>query len=240
MQEPLVLLPGMMCDARVFAPQLTAFSPRMAVTVAPVTGGDRIEEIASRLLDVLPRRFALAGLSMGGIVAMELVRRAPDRVSRLALIDTNALAETPQSAAEYEPLIIKLRAGRIDEAVQAVIGPGTLAPGPGRAAVLAQMTEMARAVGADAAVRQVRAIQRRRDYQAVLRRCAVPALVLCGAHDRLTPPRRHELMAGLLPHAELLVIAEAGHLPVIETPQAVNAALAGWLGRDPAQGGADG
>ncbi|MBC7181465.1 MAG: alpha/beta hydrolase, partial [Roseovarius sp.] len=90
--EPVVFLPGMMCDARLFAPQMTALSPDMAVTVAPITGGDRIEEIASDLLDVLPRRFALAGLSMGGIVAMEILRRAPDRVTRLALMDTNALA----------------------------------------------------------------------------------------------------------------------------------------------------
>jgi len=231
MQEPLVFLPGMMCDARLFAPQLAEFSRDRAGTVAPVTGGDRIEEIASSLLDVLPRRFALAGLSMGGIVAMELLRRAPERITRLALMDTNALPETPQSAAGYEPLIIKLRAGAVDEAVQAMIGPETLAPGAGRMAVLALMAEMAHAVGAEATIRQVRALQRRRDYQAVLRRCRVPALVLCGAHDRLTPVRRHELMAGLIPDAELLVIDEAGHLPVLETPEAVNAALAGWFAR---------
>lgn len=229
MQDPLVFLPGMMCDARVFAPQLAAFSPQMAVTVAPVAGGDRMEAIASGLLDVLPRRFALAGLSMGGIVAMEILRRAPDRVTRLALMDTNALAETPQSAADYEPLIIKLKANRIDEAVQAVIRPETLAPGAGRMAVMAELSAMARAVGAEAIIRQVRALQRRRDYQAVLRRCRLPALVLCGEHDRLTPPKRHELMAGLLPNAALQVIAEAGHLPVLEAPGAVNAALAAWL-----------
>lgn len=235
MAEPLVLLPGMMCDARLFAPQLAAFSPDRAVTVAPVTGGDRIEEIASRLIDVLPRRFALAGLSMGGIVAMELLRRAPDRISRLALMDTNALAETPQSAANYEPLIIKLRSGLIDDAVAAALGPDTLAPGPGRAAVLARMVAMARAVGTETAIAQVRALQRRRDYQAVLRRCAVPALVLCGAHDRLTPPRRHELMAGLIPDAELRVLDDAGHLPVLEAPEAVNDALARWLDRPAAR-----
>ena len=231
MLDPLVFLPGMMCDARVFAPQLAAFSPHIAVTVAPVTGGDRMEEIASRLLDVLPRRFALAGLSMGGIVAMELLRRAPDRIARLALMDTNALAETPQSAGDYEPLIIKLKSGRVDEAVAAVIRPETLAPGPGRAAVMAQMTAMADALGPGAIIRQVRAIQRRRDYQAVLRRCRVPALVLCGEHDRLTPLRRHELMAGLIPGAELRVVQGAGHLPVLEAPEAVNAALFEWMRR---------
>ncbi len=92
MGEPLVFLPGMMCDARLFGPQLAALSPDYTLTVAPITKGNRVEEIASGLLDTLPRKFALAGNSMGGIVAMELLRRAPDRI---ALMATNALAETP-------------------------------------------------------------------------------------------------------------------------------------------------
>lgn len=229
MQDPLVFLPGAMCDARVFAPQLAAFSPTMTVTVAPVTGGDRMEEIASRLLDGLPRRFSLVGLSMGGIVAMELLRRAPDRITRIALMNTNSLAETPQSASNYEPLIIKLKSGRIDEAVQAMIRPEILAPGAGRVQVMAQVSAMAQNIGAEAIIRQIRAIQRRRDYQAVLRQCRLPALVLCGVHDRLTPVKRHELMAGLLPNARLEVIEEAGHLPVLECPEAVNAALHQWM-----------
>src|SRR6056297_3178186 len=103
MQEPVVLLPGMLCDARLYGPQLAALSPHHAVTVAPITGGERIEEIASGLLDLLPKRFALAGLSMGGIVAMEILRRAGDRVTRIALMDSNPLAETPQSSADLEP-----------------------------------------------------------------------------------------------------------------------------------------
>lgn len=229
MHDPLIFLPDAMCDARVFAPQLAAFSPQAAVTVAPVTGGDRIEEIASRLLDVLPRRFALAGLAMGGNVAMEILRRAPERVTRIALINTNSLAETPQSAADYEPLIIKLKAGRMDEAVQAMPGPEALAPGPGRAVVMAQVAEMAQNLGAEAIVRQIRALQRRRDCQAVLRKARLPALVLCGAHDRLAPVRRHALMAELMPDARLEVIEEAGHLPVLEAPEAVNRALRDWL-----------
>ena len=237
MQEPLVFLPGAMCDARVFAPQLAAFSPLFSVTVAPVTGGERIEEIASGLLDVLPRRFALAGLSLGGIVAMEVLRRAPDRISRLALMNTNSLAETPQSATDYEPLIIKLKAGKLEDAVRSMISPEILAPGPGRPQVMAQVGAMAQNIGAEAIIRQIRAVQRRRDYQAVLRRCKVPALVLCGAHDQLTPVKRHDLMAGLIPGARLEVMEEAGHLPVLETPDLVNRALYNWL-RQPANGGA--
>src|SRR6056297_710701 len=228
MAEPLVFLPGMMCDARLFGPQIAALSPDCAVTVAPVTGGDRIEEIASGLLDVLPRKFALAGLSMGGIVAMELLRRAPERITRLALMDTNALAETPQTAADYEPLIIKLKAGLLDQAVSAIMRPDYLAPGSERATVLHTVTKMAENIGAAAILRQARALQRRRDYQPSLRACKVPTLVLCGEYDTLTPLRRHEHMAGITPFAELAVIRDAGHLPTLEAPDAVTAALRAW------------
>ena len=95
MPEPLVLLPGMMCDARLFGPQIAELSADTVVISAPLTQGERVEEIASGLLDQLPARFALAGLSMGGIVAMELLRRAPDRITRIALMDTNPLAVDP-------------------------------------------------------------------------------------------------------------------------------------------------
>jgi len=199
MREPLVFLPGMMCDARVFAPQLAEMSRNTMVSVAPIVHGERIEEIASGLLDMLPRRFAVAGLSMGGIVAMELMRRAPERVTRIALMDTNPLAETPQSAAEYEPLIIKLRSGRLEEAVQGLVPPDSLAPGPRRTALMADLLTMAADIGHEPIIRQMRALQRRRDYQSALRRCKVPALVLCGVHDGLTPVKRHSFMADLIP-----------------------------------------
>ena len=229
MDEPLVFLPGMMCDARVFGPQLAALSPEFTLTVAPITKGERIEEIASGLLDTLPRKFALAGVSMGGIVAMEILRRAPDRLTRIALMDTNALAETPQSAADYEPMIIKIRSGRLSEAVSDLLPPDTLAAGPYRNEVMALVADMAENIGADVIVRQVRALQRRRDQQAALRRCKVPALVLCGAEDGMTPIKRHSFMADLIPYAELKVIEGAGHLPTLEQPEATTAALLEWL-----------
>jgi len=228
MQDPLVFLPGMMCDARVFVPQVTAFSPHVGVMVAPVTGGDRIEEIASRLLDGLPRRFALVGLSMGGVVAMEILRRAPDRVSRLALLNSNSLAETPQSAGDYEPMIIKLRSGGLEEAVDMVIPSDSLAPGAGRGDVQALLKDMAIHIGSKNVIRQIRAMQRRRDYQAVLRRCQVPALVMGGVYDRLAPVKRHELLADLIPNARLCVLDGAGHLPVLEQPDEVIAQLFEW------------
>jgi len=227
--EPLVFLPGMMCDARLFAPQVTALSREMAVTVAPITMGERVEEMASALLGVLPAKFALAGLSMGGIVAMEILRRAPERVTRVALMDTNPLAETPQSAAGYEPLIVGARAGRFEDMMRMILKPEHLAPGPQRLQVMSQVAEMGRAMGPDVFIRQCRALQRRKDQQATLRRIKMPALVLCGEHDGLTPVKRHTFMAELIPYARLEIVPDAGHLPTLEQPEVVTAILRHWM-----------
>lgn len=229
MAEPLVFLPGMMCDARLFGPQIAALSPEYSIMVSPVNRGERIEEIASGLLDELPARFALAGLSMGGIVAMEILRRAPDRVTRLALMDTNPLPETPQVAAAREPQIVKARAGRMLDVMRDEMKPHYLAPGPYRSEVLSLVMDMADSLGPDVFVRQSRALQRRRDQQSTLRKCKVPALVLCGAHDALCPVKRHTFMAELIHGAELRVLDHAGHLPTLEAPDETTAAIREWM-----------
>jgi pimeloyl-ACP methyl ester carboxylesterase len=229
MAEPLVFVPGMMCDARLFGPQIAAFSADTAVTVAPITQGERIEEIASALLDVLPQRFALAGLSMGGIVAMELLRRAPDRVTRIALMDTNPLAETPQVAAAREPQIVAARTGRMLEVMREEMKPKYLAPGPARQDILDLVIDMANALGSEVFVRQSRALQRRPDQQKTLRKCRVPALVLCGVHDALCPVKRHEFMAELIPNATLQVLEHSGHMPTLEQPEETTHALRNWM-----------
>ncbi len=229
MKEPVVFLPGMMCDARLFGPQIAELSSDRAVTCAPISQGERIEEIASELLAVLPAKFALAGLSMGGIVAMEILRRAPERVTRLALMDTNPLPETPQVAAAREPQIIGARSGRLMEVMRDEMKPNYLAPGPQRVDVLNLVMDMAAIMGPEVFVRQSRALQRRRDQQSTLRKCKVPALVLCGEHDVLCPVKRHSFMAELIPYAALKVISNAGHLPTLENPGATTEALIEWL-----------
>ncbi|MDJ0821042.1 MAG: alpha/beta fold hydrolase [Paracoccaceae bacterium] len=229
MVEPVVLLPGLMCDARLFGPQIADLSRDNTVVCAPITGGERIEEIASGLLDVLPKRFALAGLSMGGIVAMEIIRRAPDRVTRLALMDTNPLAETPQQAAARDPQIIRAKAGKLDQVMREELKPNYLAPGPHRTEILHLVMDMAHGLGVDVFVRQSRALQKRRDQQGTLRKIAVPTLVLCGEYDALCPVKRHTFMAELIPNAQLAVIEEAGHLPTLEAPEATCEALRAWL-----------
>lgn len=229
MAEPLVFLPGMMCDARLFGPQIAELSSEFSVMLSPVTRGDRIEEIASGLLDELPHRFAMVGSSMGGIVAMELLRRAPDRITRLALLDTTPLADTPQAAAAREPQIVKVRSGRMHAVVRDELLPSYLGPGPYRDEISELVLDMADALGPDTFVRQSRALQRRRDQQGTLRKCRVPTLVMCGEHDVIHPVKRHTFMAELIHGAELRVLPNAGHLPTLEAPAETTQALRDWM-----------
>jgi pimeloyl-ACP methyl ester carboxylesterase len=231
MAEALVLLPGMMTDARVFGPQIAEMSADTVIVAAPVTRGERIEEIASNLLDQLPKRFALCGIGMGGVVAMELLRRAPDRVSRIALMGTSPLPETPAIAAERETRIVRARSGRLMEAVQAEMDIDSLAPGPQQEEVMALAMDMAEVLGPEVFIRQSRAMQRRKDQQATLAKCKVPTLVLCGEHDQVCPVKRHSFMAELIPYARLVVLEGAGHLPTLEQPGQVTDALREWMKR---------
>ncbi|WP_158964612.1 alpha/beta fold hydrolase [Chachezhania sediminis] len=229
MTEPVVFLPGMMCDARLFAPQVQVLSARRATMIGPVTGGERVEEIASALLDQLPHRSAVVGHGLGAIVAMEITRRAPDRIARLCLMSAHPLAESPQDAAEREPLIIGARTGKLDEVMRKVLPSGALAPGPRRLDLMNFVGAMARDLGPEVFVRQSRALQRRRDQQPTLRKIRVPAMVLCGRHDTLVPAKRQSFMAELIPGARFVEIETAGHLPSLEAPKATLEALGAWL-----------
>ncbi len=229
MSEALVLLPGLLSDARLYSPQFNALSRDRAVMVAPITTGERIEEIASAILMSAPQKFALAGLSMGGIVAMEVLRRAPERVTRIALMDCTPLPATPQEATAREDWIVAARAGRFEDAVRAELRAEYLAPGPARADVMAKVMAMAKGMGPEIYVRQARALTRRKDQQATLRKIRQPTLILCGDSDGLTPVKRHEFMAELIPFARLEIIAGAGHLPTLEQPAAVTEALRAWM-----------
>jgi pimeloyl-ACP methyl ester carboxylesterase len=229
MAEPLVLVPGLMADALAFQAQVVSLSRAMPVMVAAPTQGERIEEIASDILSALPARFALAGHGFGGMVALELLRRAPERVTRLALMDTTPLPGSPQEAADREALMIAARSGRLDDVMRTEIPSTCLAPGAGRVAVTAQVLAMARALGPQVYLRQARALQRRKDQQVTLRKIKQPTLILCGEHDSLMPLKRHSFMAELIPFARLEVVADAGHLPMLEQPQALTEALQEWL-----------
>ncbi len=226
--DPLLLIPGMMCDARLFSPQIAAFSADRMVAVAPIAGGT-IGEIAQSILATAPSKFALAGLSMGGIVAMEMWAQAPERISRIAFLDTNPKAEHPDFAARREPQIIAAQTGELRRVMRDEMKPNYLADGPNQGAILDLCMAMAERLGPDVFVAQSRALQTRPDQQETLRSITVPALVLCGVADALCPLHRHELMADLIPDATLTTINGAGHLPTLEQPELTNKALELWL-----------
>ncbi|MEM8978844.1 MAG: alpha/beta fold hydrolase [Pseudomonadota bacterium] len=231
MSDPIVFLPGLMCDARLFGPQIEALSGQHTVSVGCLTQAQSIEEMARTVLDDAPAHFSLLGLSMGGIVAMEVVRIAPERVRRLALLDTNPKAEHPKVAEGREPQIAAALAGQLEAVMREEMKPNYLAEGPNRAQVLDLVMVMALDLGADVFERQSRALQKRPDQQETLKAVALPTLVLCGKEDALCPVHRHELMADLIPDAELVVLDGAGHLPTLETPEATNQALKYWMAR---------
>ncbi|QFT33032.1 alpha/beta fold hydrolase [Roseibium porphyridii] len=226
---PLVLLPGMMCDARLYGPQIAELSGKVPLHLAPVTGHASIGELAEEILQNAPSRFALAGLSMGGIVAMEVVRQAPERVARLALLDTNPRAELDEVKQGREPQIDKVRAGSLKDVMRDELKPNYLANGPRRQDVLDLCMNMALDLGAGVFERQSRALQTRPDQQKTLAAVACPTLILMGAEDRLCPLDRHELMHDLISGSTLTVVEGAGHLPTLEQPDAVNEAFKTWL-----------
>jgi pimeloyl-ACP methyl ester carboxylesterase len=219
----------MMCDARLFAPQIAALSGSRAIHLAPISGHDSIEDLAAAVLLHAPPRFALAGLSMGGIVAMEMIARAPARIARLALLDTNPRAEAPELAAGRQAQIDRVRAGGLREVMRDEMKPNYLASGPGREAVLDLCMEMAFALGPEVFIQQSAALRDRSDQQETLKSVRVPTLILCGAEDRLCPIERHRLMHRLIPNSTLTVIDGAGHLPTLEQPEPTTAALCRWL-----------
>jgi pimeloyl-ACP methyl ester carboxylesterase len=226
---PLILLPGLLCDSGLWRAQATALADIAAVEVADLTRDDSIAAMARRVLGAAPPRFALAGLSMGGYVAQEIMRQAPERVSRLALLDSSSRADTPEQTARRRTLIDLARKNDVLGVVP-LLWPGYVhAARQDDGALLEDFTAMTRRVGGAAFLRQQQAIMARPDGRSDLARIAVPALVLCGREDAVTPLAWHEEMAALIPGAELVVIERCGHLSTMERPAEVSAALRRWL-----------
>ncbi|WP_417211717.1 alpha/beta fold hydrolase [Antarctobacter sp.] len=225
----LVLLPGMMCDARLFGPQIAALSGTATIHLAPITARDSVQALARDVLADAPPRFALAGLSMGGIVAMEVLRQAPERVAKIALMDTNPLAERAEVKARRLPQIKAAAEGRLRSVLRDEMKPSYLADCANRETILDLCMDMALALGPDVFARQSRALMDRPDQCDTLRAARLPALVLCGRDDALCPVERHEHMASLIPDARLHIVEGAGHLPTLEQPEVTSRALRLWL-----------
>jgi pimeloyl-ACP methyl ester carboxylesterase len=226
----LVLVPGLLCDARLWRSQADALADLADCRVADATRSDTMAGLARDLLEGCPfERFGLAGLSMGGYVALEVVRQAPERIARLALLDTSARADTPEQSQKRRDFIALAERGRFMGVTDALL-PLLLHPASLRDAALVSVVKaMAKSVGKEAFIRQERAIMGRSDSLALLQRIACPTLVLCGRQDALTPLARHEEIAAAVPRARLEVIDDCGHLSTLEQPDAVSAALRRWL-----------
>ena len=220
---PVIFLPGSLCDERVFADQLREID--QPCEVADLTLDDSIAAMAIRVLRAAPPRFALVGLSMGGIVASEIARVAPERVLAMALLDTNLGVADDLQLRTRRRWASDVRSGRFAQVVEELVPALTISPeahGP-------LIVEMATAVGPAGFLRQNEALIHRRDQLSTVSRFQGPILIACGSHDRLCSPRVHADLAARFAHARLLVVEQAGHLSSIDQPVALTSGLTDWL-----------
>jgi pimeloyl-ACP methyl ester carboxylesterase len=226
--QDLLLLPGLLCDAALWRAQIEGLADVARCRVADTTRDAGLGEMALRALADAPPRFALCGLSMGGYLALEIWRRAPERVLRLALLDTGARPDTEEQARRRRGLMALTRSGQFKGVTPRLL-PSLLHPAHLDGPLGFAVREMAERVGREAFLRQQQAILYRPDSRPTLPGIAVPTLVAVGEADVLTPPDLSEEMAAAIPGARLAVIPEAGHLPSMEQPDRTNALLREWL-----------
>jgi pimeloyl-ACP methyl ester carboxylesterase len=228
-KENLVLVPGLLCTRALWAAQLAALGDIADMTVADHTGHDTMAAIARSILAAAPERFALAGLSMGGYIAYEILRQAPERVTRLALLDTGYRADAPERRDQRLALMAladREGARKAQESLLPVlIHDSRLAD----KALVEAVLQMGADTGTAAFKRQQVAIMSRPDSAPLLASIRCPTLVLVGREDALTPPALSQEMARAIPGARLEIVEECGHLSTMEQPGAVNRALHAWL-----------
>ena len=227
---PLILLPGLLCDDALWAAQVDGLTDIADVTVADLTTADSMATLAANVLAAAPERFAVAGLSMGGYVAQEIVRQAPERVSHLALLDTNARADTAEQTENRKRMIAVAEAGKFDAVAPDMLPNLVHADHVDDPKMGGAFLDMATRIGKDAYIRQQTAIMGRIDGRPHLPAIDCPTLVLCGEQDALTPPKVHEEMVEAIgANAAYVVVPHCGHLSTLERPDAVNAAMRAWL-----------
>lgn len=227
-RPPLLLLPGFLCDEDLWRDQLTGLADVADGRVADLGHGDSIAALARQVLATAPPRFALAGFSFGGYVAQEIARQAPQRIERLALLDTSFHADTPERIAQRRAANKSVSLpgefrGMTEQLLPSFIAAERLHD----TALVQRINAMTLRQGREVFVRQN--AMRREDGAAVLRGLACPVLVLCGRHDVLTPPALHREMAALMPQAGLVVVEDSGHMSPMEQPAAVTRAMRQWL-----------
>jgi len=225
----LVLLPGLLNTRRVFEPQIEALSDIADCVVPELWRHDTIGAMADAALALAPPTFALAGFSMGGYVAFEILRRATRRVERLALMDTQATPDSAESTKRRRALLEQIKIGRF-HGVQRTLLPQLVHSRRINDATISQpIFDMAQEIGADGFVREQRAIIDRADSRRLLVDIDIPTVVIVGRQDQVTPLPRSEEMAADIADSRLVVLEECGHMSPLEKPAEVTAALRRWL-----------
>ena len=226
---PILLVPGLACSPRIFGPVIPALWRLGPVTVANHIRDDNMGAIARRILAEAPPRFALAGHSMGGYIAFEMWRQAPERVAKLALMNTQARPDTPEATARRRGQIARVQAGEY-RAILDELFPGFVHPSRHEDKSLRQLVDdMGDDVGPEAFVRQQSAVMSRPDSRPTLAWITVPTLVLSSDQDNTLPNSLSVEMANGIPGAKLVILPNCGHLSPLEQPQATADALVEWL-----------
>jgi pimeloyl-ACP methyl ester carboxylesterase len=228
----LILLPGLAADESMWQAQIPALAPwQPFVTQVHSQPHETIEAMAAALLAAHEGPLVLCGASMGGMIAMEAARQAPQRVAGLALLGTNARPETPDMRKLREAAIDLFAQGRVAEVIEPNVGFAFHPDSARDAALVRSYIDFVLRAGAGQLIRQNRAVMARPDARTHLPQLRCPVLVLCGDSDLLAPPECSQEIAALVPGAELKWVPRCGHMLTMEKPGEVNAALADWLGR---------
>lgn len=225
---PLILLPGLLCDQRLWATQAADLADTCPVFIPDLTRDAGITALAHRVLAEAPPRFALGALSMGGYVAFEILRQAPERVARLALFDTMASPDTPERATQRRAMLNLAERGRF-LGISPQLLPRLIHASRLGTPVADTVLAMGKAVGKEAFLRQQQSIIDRPDSRPTLAQIQVPTLIVVGAQDQLTPPAEAELMQAGIQGSRLVVLDDCGHLPPLELPERTTALLREWL-----------
>lgn len=227
-RQTVVLVPGLVCDGAVWAHQRAGLADVADCLVPEVCEPDTMQGMAAEVLAQAPERFALAGFSMGGYIALEVVRQAPDRVTRLALVDSGARADAPEQTVSRKAAMAACQAGRFTSVIEDML-PLLLHPVRLVHPLADMVRAMAARVGAAAFVRRQKALMSRNDARDLLPGLNVPLRVICGRDDRLTPLERSREIVDLAKGARLSLVEDCGHMPLLERPQAATALLRDWL-----------